>query len=406
MHAHEEWVGRCIDLGLCNAADWWIGHMVTAFPNRPEINHRHVGSFDRSTIEKFGKGMEGLRSQVEGVPNADFQARATRDLDALEAAANMLAELKAHGRNEHLRQLELMQQPQASAPPAAPPMPATTPQPEEEEPELEPEEEPPEPEKETGDHSATGVMQASSEPLPESSEQGEPIAELEQFNTDLLDPRSIQNVDAFLVVFDRTSSVLDEVRDPWAIKQIVDIAEKLRMLVDLLSLGQRCEKKAKKLRFDALYKASQLFDPPPRGRPSLNGQTDPLNCFTEYQRKLVTLLRPFEPQDYRRIRDQGIEDGTLSEKSFKAPATPKKQEKSGTEHLNPRRFMYDFLADFRQNLTLSYRLDQVEDWASDSIVLENLGPVLQQYTEFTIALSGLLQRKMLEKEMANLTLQK
>lgn len=179
MHAHEEWVSRSIDLGLCNADAPWIGHIVTALGGTPELNNRVVGSFTRAEIENFRARMEGYRFKVSETHNAEFQRRATQDLDALEVAGNTLQELKDHVRREHLRQLELIEQPQASAPPMAPPMPAKP----DEEGEAEEAAEEEDYEKETGDHMATGIMQASE--TQESSVPAEVTAELERFNTDL-----------------------------------------------------------------------------------------------------------------------------------------------------------------------------------------------------------------------------
>jgi hypothetical protein len=169
------------------------------------------------------------------------------------------------------------------------------------------------------------------------------------------------------------------------------MAKKLHGLAELFDLGKHTEMKGRALRFDALYKASQLVAPPPRG-PRVNGQTDPLSDFSPNSRKVITMLRPLEPESYQRLRNEAIENGTLSEKSFKAPATPKQ---SSVEHLNPRRFMYDLLADMRTNLKLSYQLEQVDDWANDPVILENLGPIVEQFVEFAIALGGRVRHKTL-----------
>lgn len=354
---HAEWLMEAIRRDACDPNEWWIDHKVT---QNERLRGRTVGSLPRTDIEFFAPKIEMLRERLN--ESGEDQTEAYRDLNALGQAGTVLDRLKELVKEQYQAQ-EQTEMPLKE--------PVTQP-------------EPP-----ASDFTETQLTESSNE-AEATAELHEWEAGIAQISSDLLDPRFVPTVDAFLVVFDRARSILDQVRDPWQLKQISDIGEKLTELSKLFDLGRRQEMRGKALRFDALYKASQLFSPGKAGRPQNGQEAPPVVPFDEPERKMINVLRPWEPQDYQHVRDEAIKAGTLSDRTFKKTPAPKPPK---TSNYDPRRFLYDFLADMRTNLELSYRPDQIMDWANDPIVLENLGPIADRFATFAMNLAAQVKRK-------------
>lgn len=384
---NAEWVTEAVRLGLCSPpGDWWINHVIT---QNQRFKDRTVGSLDRPTIEYFADKIDQARDAIGENNSISDQARksAYADLNALAQAASVLEELKASVKEQHAQQ----QFSQGTIP--FPPSPA---------PMMGPEAELTY--KETGDpKEITGQTETDAGAIKESSEQAETTAELHeweagivQINSDLLE--LVEHRESFVVALDRARGLLDQVRDPWAVKHITDTAEKLRAIADLLELGHDLEMRGKALRFDGFYKAGQLFESAPKGHQA-NGQLDPLGCFEQHEKKLIRLLRRLAPEDYRRLRDKGIENGSLSENTFKDSAPPKTPKEAVTPQYDPKRFAIDLAVDFRNNLELYYNTEgRAKELGEDPRMVENLGPVAEPFMHFIVAMCGWTQAKYAERD--------
>lgn len=362
----------------------WLNHRFVTFKKDPAVAGKLGGELSRSTVEKYGPEIDGFRDKVGEDYNIseELRTRFYADFNAMGAAYEILKRFQNQTRLEFH---------QGTIPFPTSPAPAPIMGPEAE---LGLKQE-------VGDLAITDQTETTTtEPGTESSETTEASAELHeweagivQINSDLLDPRT---ANAYLGVLLQTESMLDTVRDPWELKCVIERAEKLHGVADLMNLGRKLEMRGKALWFDALYKASQLFEPM-KGRPQ-NGQSQS-EPFDAYDKKIMGILRRYEPADYQTIRNKGVEDGTLSVKSFKTPALPKTPKTQEQTQLDPARFLIDYVVDLRQNLTWYIGLSRAEEFANDPRVLENLGPVVDQFLDFSIALSSLVRSKYNEQQV-------
>lgn len=355
----------------------WLNHRFATFKRDPAVFGRLGSELTRTVVEKYGPDVEVFKGKVgENTELSTAQSNEIyADLNAMAAAYDFLQRFQDLARQE-FRQGTIPFPSPAPAPIMGP------------EAELGLSDK-----QEVGDPALeTTASPIETGAITESSETSEATAEPEQFNNDLLDPRTAK---AYLGVLLQTESMLDTVRDPWELKHVIERGEKLHGVAKLMKLGRDLEMRGKALWLDALYKASQLFEPM-KGRPQ-NGQSQS-EPFDEADKKIMGILRRFEPADYQTIRDKGVKDGTLSVRSFKTPAPPKTPKSQEQPQLDPARFLIDYVVDLRQNLTWYTGLSRVEEFANDPRLLENLGPVVDQFLDFSIALSSLVRSKYNEQQ--------
>jgi hypothetical protein len=217
-------------------------------------------------------------------------------------------------------------------------------------------------------------------------------SEAEEFSTaDLLDPRFVQTVEDFVHVCQKAGERLDSSESINEVLRLGNAGEVLRAIASAIGLGKEFEVLGKALRFRAYYKAAQMGALREPGRPVNGAEPQP---FTEYERKIISWVSRFEHEDFLRILEEAIEDGTLGEKTFKpAPAQKKKAaSQSKAEELDPRRFFLSFICDMRANPSF-YSQVAAGKLLDDPRILENLDPIEEHYVNFSIAIIGALRAK-------------
>lgn len=230
-------------------------------------------------------------------------------------------------------------------------------------------------------------------PLAPLSSSAQPDSEAEDFSTaDLLDPRFVQTAEDFMHVCEHAGERLNEAQSMSEVARLGNLGEVLRALAGAIGLGKEFELLGKAMRFRAYYKAAQMGALREPGRPRNGVEPEP-QPFTEYERKIMSWLSHLEFEDFARILEEAIKDGTLGEKTFKPGSPPKKKAPPEPEPAaDPFRSFVSFAADLRINPEFYSQLN-ANRFVEDDRVWENLWPVLDRYVQFSIAIVGAMRAR-------------